>query len=103
MYCRTCNHDLRIASGNRCPECGSSFDPGDVLTYRQRPRSLARAFGYTALIFAFWTLAAGIPLYFALWGSVPMTALIAAALSLPMTFLSFFWLGIYRYAVTYKS
>jgi len=37
MYCRTCTFDLRATDENRCPECGTQFDPADVDSYRHWP------------------------------------------------------------------
>lgn len=33
MRCRSCKYDLRNLSENRCPECGSPFDPNDPKTF----------------------------------------------------------------------
>ena len=34
MYCLTCRYNLAQLYANRCPECGTSFDPQDPFTYR---------------------------------------------------------------------
>jgi len=42
-YCRQCQYVLDGLTENRCPECGTTFEPGDPSTYwrtPQGPRSL---------------------------------------------------------------
>lgn len=37
MFCRRCNYDLRSWEQNRCPECGTEFDPADIDSFRHWP------------------------------------------------------------------
>ncbi len=37
MYCRQCSYLLVSLPANRCPECGSEFDPSDPETFEDRP------------------------------------------------------------------
>lgn len=33
MFCRHCQHDLRVSTNSRCPECGEWFSPKAPWTY----------------------------------------------------------------------
>ncbi len=37
MYCRRCQYALGGLPDNRCPECGTAFDPADPKTFHQTP------------------------------------------------------------------
>ena len=96
MFCRSCNYDLRAVPVNRCPECGTTFDPRDALTYRKTRRSLVLAGSATLLIWLLLTAP-----FFAFAGLLGV--ILGALLSTPLTFLVFFWSGLYRYVMTYSS
>lgn len=38
MICLSCGYSLRDLPGNRCPECGRAFDPGNWRTFRPEGR-----------------------------------------------------------------
>ncbi len=100
MFCRSCNYDLRAVPVDRCPECGTTFDPRDALTYRKTRRSLVLAALATFLILVLLTLLAT-PLF--AYGGLVVAFAGALILSTPLTFLVFFWSGLYRYVMTYCS
>ena len=39
MRCRSCGHDLKVVTSNRCPECGTFFDPNHPRTFLTEPVS----------------------------------------------------------------
>jgi len=51
-YCRQCLYDLAGLPENRCPECGTEFDPTDRASYLQSKRWVAwpRALKWTATV-----------------------------------------------------
>ncbi len=42
MFCRGCGYALIGLPGNRCPECGRDFDPGNPKTFLAHPRQSVR-------------------------------------------------------------
>lgn len=38
IYCRRCQYDLRATTADRCPECGTRYDPADDDTFLRSPR-----------------------------------------------------------------
>lgn len=38
-YCRHCGYDLRGQAETRCPECATAFNPADLSTFDDRPRT----------------------------------------------------------------
>ncbi len=43
MDCLRCRYDLAHARDNRCPECGTGFDPTNRLSFRDHPLGLSPA------------------------------------------------------------
>jgi hypothetical protein len=57
IYCRSCRYPLQGLSGPRCPECGRSFDPSDVLTFSRYQRDATR---WPTLAAVAWLVLAGL-------------------------------------------
>jgi tetratricopeptide (TPR) repeat protein len=90
-YCLTCDYPLAGLAEQRCPECGTAFDPNNPDTYRPYPVSLiARSRNKTAgtiatfmVIGVFMYLALRVPgVFSAQWmGYVPHAIVVLAALA----------------------
>jgi hypothetical protein len=49
MFCRKCEYNLQGNEGT-CPECGTTFDPGDAHSYLHRRASAWRKYGWIAIL-----------------------------------------------------
>ena len=59
MRCRSCGHDLKAVTSNRCSECGTFFDPCHPRTYLTEPASGLRPLKQAIAAFVLILMAVG--------------------------------------------